>query len=247
MKTWALLLFSLLAAFVACQQSPSNSAAEKSASPAAAVQPADPAAGATIRGTVSFAGVPPRPVPIDMSADSGCQGANSSESIVVNDGRLQNVFIYLDGGFTFSPSPEPVVVEQRGCRYVPHVVAVAVTQPVEFRNTDSTNHNIHGMPQANDAWNTSQPGQAPPTTRRFRHAEAMIPVKCNQHPWMKMYINVSDSPFFAVTDAQGHFEMRGIPPGTYDLVFVHETMGNQRHKVTVQTKESKSIDVSFGQ
>jgi plastocyanin len=198
-----------------------------------------------VSGTVYFSGAPPKLSPINMSSDPGCKGANSMESLVVNGGKLQNVFVYLEGGFTFSPSTEPVIVEQQGCRYVPHVIAVAVTQPVEFRNLDGTNHNIFGMPHQNDSWNVSQPSQAPPLTRVFRHAETMIPVRCNEHPWMKMYVNVSDSPFFAVTDREGHFELKGVPPGTYDLVFVHEVLGAQRHTITVSAKERKTVDIGF--
>jgi plastocyanin len=198
-----------------------------------------------VSGTVYFSGAPPKVSPINMSGDPSCEGSNSVESLVVNEGKLQNVFVYLEGGFTFSPSPEPVIVQQQGCRYVPHVIAVAVTQPVEFRNLDGTNHNIFGMPHRNDSWNVSQPSHAPPLKRSFRHAETMIPVRCNEHPWMKMYINVSDSPFFAVTDREGHFELNGVPPGTYSLVFVHETLGTQRHTVTVSGKEQKTVDIGF--
>lgn len=217
---------------------------QPSASPKIAV-PADPTTAAHISGTVYFKGAPPKPAAIDMSADPGCRGNNQSESLVVHDGKLQNVFVYVKGNFAFTQPRNPLAVEQRGCQYVPHVLAVAVSQPVEFRNTDPTIHNIHGMPQSNEAWNASQPPQAPPMTRRFEHAETMIPVKCNQHPWMKMYINVSDSPFLAVTDAQGHFDIDGLPPGTYDLVFVHETLGQQTHSITVGQKERKVIDGSF--
>ncbi len=243
----ALLLLSSVLLFVGCQKTPTDASSQTTPTASAARPAVDPSAGATISGTVSFTGAPPRAVSIDMSADGGCRGLNSSESLVVADGHLQNVFVYLEGGFTFAPSPLPVVVEQRGCKYVPHVIAVAVTQPVEFRNTDLTNHNIHGMPKANEAWNSSQPGQAPPMSRSFAHAETMIPVKCNQHPWMKMYINVSDSPFFAVTDAQGHFEFHGVPPGTYNLVFVHESLGKQSHSITVGSTQQNTMDVSFTQ
>ena len=249
MKSGArLLALYLVLNFLACQRPPreeNRESASRGHPNVAASSLADPATNGMVGGTVYFSGSPPRLVPINMSADPGCQGTNYPESLVVNDGRLQNVFVYLEGGFTFSPSPQPVIVEQQGCRYVPHVVAVAVTQPVEFRNLDATNHNVFGAPHENESWNLSQPGQAPPMRRSFRHAETMIPVKCNQHPWMKMYINVSDSPFVAVTDREGHFELKGVPPGEYDLVFVHETLGTQRHSITVGAKEQKTVDVSF--
>jgi plastocyanin len=242
-----LLAIFLLFHFVACQKPPADNSGESSsrARTDVAASATDPAANGIIAGTVYFRGDSPKISPINMSADPSCKGANESESLVVNEGKLQNVFVYLEGGFTFSPPTQPVIVEQQGCRYVPHVVAIAVTQPIEFRNLDGTNHNIFGMPHQNHSWNVSQPSQAPPLTRSFRHAETMIPVQCNQHPWMKMYINVSDSPFFGVTDREGHFELKDVPPGTYDLVFVHETLGTQRHAITVRAKEQKLVDISF--
>lgn len=250
MKYGALLFaIFLLLNFADCQKPPAENSSRESGSPTragvAAPTSADSGMNGIVSGTVYFSGTPLKTAPINMSADPSCKGANQSESLVVNEGKLQNVFVYLEGGFTFSPSPQPVIVEQQGCRYVPHVVAVAVTQPVEFRNLDGTNHNIFGMPHANDSWNVSQPSQAPALTRTFRHAELMIPVRCNQHPWMKMYINVSDSPFFGVTDREGHSELKGVPPGTYDIVFVHEMLGTQRHTITVGAKEQKLVDVSF--
>jgi plastocyanin len=244
MKFRALFAVSLLAISVACEK-PRVETAEENPSAPRITLPADPATAAAISGTVSFQGKPPRRIPIDMTADSGCKGDNYSETFVIDDGKLQNVFIYLKGSFSYTPPATPVVVEQHGCRYVPHVVGATVSQPIEFRNTDPTIHNIHGMPQANEAWNVSQTRQSPSMTRAFRHPELMIPVKCNQHPWMYMYINVVDSPFLAVTDAQGHFELKGIPPGTYDLVFVHESMGRQIHSITLAPKQHTTIDASF--
>jgi plastocyanin len=231
-----------LALMIACHKAPSER--DSPVVPRIAVDH-DPSAG-DVSGTVYFQGVPPQPIAIDMRSDSGCKGSNYSETRIVHEGKLQNVFVYIDGGFTFSPSLEPVVVEQQGCRYLPHVIAVEVTEPVQFLNLDPTNHNILGMPRANPRWNSSQPSAAPPEARSFAHAENMIPVKCNQHPWMKMYINVSQSPFYAVTDAKGHFAFRGVPPGTYDLVFVHESLGEQRHTITVRPHRQETVDVGFG-
>jgi len=245
-----LLAICLVCNFLSCQRPPAETPGRESGSRAranVAASVVDPAMNGTIGGTVYFSGISAKVSPINMSADPSCKGVNQSDSLVVNDGKLQNVFVYLEGGFTFSPSPQAVIVEQQGCRYVPHVIAVAVSQPVEFRNLDGTNHNIFGMPHQNDSWNVSQPSQAPPLKRSFQHAETMIPVRCNQHPWMKMYINVSDSPFFGVTDREGHFELKGVPPGTYELVFVHETLGTQRHTVTIAAKEQKTVDISFAQ
>ena len=67
----------------------------------------------------------------------------------------------------------------------------------------------------------------------------MLPVKCNQHPWMKMYVNVVKNPFYAVTDKSGKYEIKGLPPGDYTIAFVHEKLGEQDQKVTVAPKETR--------
>jgi len=74
----------------------------------------------------------------------------------------------------------------------------------------------------------------------------MLPVKCNQHPWMKMYINVSKTPYFAVTKDDGKFEIKDLPPGTYNVVAVHEKLGKKNTSVTVTPKQAATADFSFG-
>jgi uncharacterized protein (DUF2141 family) len=70
-------------------------------------------------------------------------------------------------------------------------------------------------------------------------------VKCNQHPWMKMYVSVVKTPFYAVTDKSGKYEIKGLPPGDYTIAFVHEKLGEQDQKVTVGPKDTKTVDASF--
>jgi hypothetical protein len=118
-------------------------------------------------------------------------------------------------------------------------------QTVQIKNDDPTTHNIHPTPKDNREWNESQPPQAAPIEKNFAREEIMLPVKCNQHPWMKMYVNVVKSPFYAVTDKDGKYEIKGLPPGDYTIAFVHEKLGEQTQKVTVAPKESKTADQSF--
>jgi len=116
---------------------------------------------------------------------------------------------------------------------------------VKIANSDPTTHNIHPTPKDNREWNESQAPQAPALEKSFAREEIMLPVKCNQHPWMKMFISVTKSPFYAVTGADGKFEIKGLPPGEYTLAFVHEKLGEQDQKVTLGAKESKTLDLSF--
>ena len=97
----------------------------------------------------------------------------------------------------------------------------------------------------NREWNESQPPQSPALEKTFAREEIMLPVKCNQHPWMKMFISVVKSPFYAVTGADGKYEIKGLPPGDYTLAFVHEKLGEQDQKVTLAAKDSKTVDQGF--
>jgi plastocyanin len=231
-----------------------NTNEEQTTSPSAETQPAatpiDPATVASVSGTVSFDGTAAKPVKIDMSQDPACKGANQSETLVSDGGKLANVFVYVKeglGGRTFDAPKQAVTLDQQGCRYHPHVLGVMVGQTVEIKNDDPTTHNIHPTPANNREWNESQPPQAAPLEKNFGREEIMLPVKCNQHPWMKMYVNVVKSPFYAVTGADGKYELKGLPPGDYTLAFVHEKLGEQTQKVTLAAKDSKTADQAFKQ
>ena len=202
----------------------------------------------SVSGTVKFDGTAPKAQKIDMSQDPACKGANEAENVVADKGDLANVFVYVKDGLgsrTFDVPKDPVVLNQSGCKYHPHVLGVMTGQTVQIKNDDPTTHNIHPTPKDNREWNESQPPQSAPIEKTFAREEIMLPVKCNQHPWMKMYINVVKSPFYAVTGSDGKYEIKGLPPGDYTIAFVHEKLGEQDQKVTVGAKESKTVDQSF--
>ncbi len=230
------------------KETTSESQPAPSAAPAPAATPIDPATVGSVSGSVKFDGAAPKPAKIDMSQDPACKGANEAETVVVDKGNLANVFVYVKDGLgnrTFDVPKEPVTLDQSGCRYHPHVLGVMAGQTVEIKNDDPTTHNIHPTPKDNREWNESQPPQAAPIEKNFAREEIMLPVKCNQHPWMKMYVNVVKSPFYAVTDKDGKYEIKGLPPGDYTIAFVHEKLGEQDQKVTVGPKEAKTADQSF--
>ena len=108
-------------------------------------------------------------------------------------------------------------------------------------------HNVHAMPAVagNETMDVSQAAKGAPQQKRFDQPEVMMPVRCNNHPWMNAFINVSATPFFAVTDAEGRFEIKGLPAGTYTLAAVHEKMGEQTIKVTVAPKESEKAEFTY--
>ena len=243
-------LLLLLAAGCGKKEETSSEEAAKPAETAApAGTPVDAATVATVSGTVSFAGTAPAPKKIDMSQDSMCKGTNETQNLVVANGKLANVFVYVKTGaekYSFPTPTEHAKLDQQGCKYTPHVLGVMAGQPIDIINSDNTTHNIHPTPKDNREWNKSQPPQSAPISDSFAREEIMLPVKCNQHPWMKMYINVVKTPLYAVTGPDGKFEIKGLPPGTYTIAAVQEGLGEQTTQVTVGPKEAKTgVDFSF--
>lgn len=200
----------------------------------------DYAHGGTITGTVHLSGQAPPPVPIDMAQDPVCSmsGDSMTDAVVANHGGLANVLVYVQSGLGSRNYPitrAPVVIDQKGCRFLPHVAAAMAGQQVLFTNSDNTLHNVHMAPTVagNMAFDITQRPHGDPATRYFHAQELMIPIRCNNHPWMHSYLNVLSNPFFAVTDQDGKFSIPGLPPGTYTLTTVQEQLGQRSATVTV--------------
>lgn len=210
--------------------------------------------GGKLTGTVKFEGTPPKATKIDMSFDPNCAKAHptpavTEEVVTGPSGGLANVVVYVADGLgsqTFQPPAQPAVLEQKGCVYVPHVLALQANQKLDVVNSDLTTHNIHPSPANNREWNTTQP-HGVPIEQTFARQEVAIPVKCNIHPWMKGYIAVLKHPYFAVTDKEGHFEVNDLPPGTYTINAWQEKLGTKTQKVTVAAGQSQSLDFVFKQ
>ena len=233
--------------------------------PAAGETAAAPYSGptGTVAGVVSFTGTPPAPKKIDTAADPVCGQANPNlmtEETVVKDGKLANVFVYVqestsavEGGkkltdYQWATPTNAVQLDQNGCHYRPHVLGVQTNQKITITNSDHTQHNIHWTPKNNPEWNQSQPNGAPAIEKSFNRAEVLVPVKCNQHPWMKAYIGVMRTPFFAVSNESGAYEIKGLPPGKYTVIAWKEGGAGteQKTEVTVPANGSAKADFSFG-
>ena len=215
----------------------------------------DPSTVGTISGTLRLDGKAPERIKIDMSLDPACGhggGDNYSEQYVVHDGKLANVYLYIKTGpaaamTAVAPNAAPVVMDQKGCRYTPHVIALMRGGSVEFRNSDMTMHTIHTIPATPNGrqLDIAEGPRGAPQVVTFKDPAIMMPVRCDPHPWMNAFINVADTPFYAVTDADGHFEIKGLPAGRYELAAVHEKLGEQTISVTVKPQETQTADFKY--
>lgn len=222
-------------------------------SPLSLVAPDAADAAGEITGRVTFEGTKSARAPIDMSKDPVCaarhkEPAYPEDGAVNPNGTLPNVFVYVRAGAENSsgaPPSEPVILDQRGCVYHPHVLGIMVGQKLEVISGDPTTHNIHPLPRLNQEWNQSQAPGAPPIVKTFTRPEIMIPVKCNQHPWMKAYIGVTANPFYSITGRDGRFTIKGLPAGEYTLGAWTATFGTQERKVTVGAAGPTTVDFNF--
>ncbi len=207
----------------------------------------------TVTGKASFTGQAPAPQKIGMDADPTCASLHKepvyTEDVVVNaNGTLKNVFVYVKEGLegkTFPPPAQPVVMDQKGCHYDPHVFGIQVNQPLEILNSDATLHNVHGMPKESKEFNLGMPIQGMKLNRKFEKPEIMVKFKCDVHPWMSAYAGVLTHPFFSVTNEEGAFEIKDLPAGSYTLEAWHEKYGVQTQQVTVDEAGSQTIDFNF--
>jgi plastocyanin len=262
-KVWLVLSIALsLVLVAACGKTDSGTNATNSGETSSAAGPYSGATG-TVSGVISFNGTPPAPKKIDTSADPVCGQKNpnlATDDTVVTDGKLANVFVYIKegtveggkkvGDYTWSTPNTAAQLDQNGCHYAPHVMGVQVNQKLSITNSDATQHNIHPTPKLNPEWNQTQANGAAPIEKTFGRPEVLIPVKCNQHPWMKAYIGVMKTPFFAVSAKDGAFEIKGVPPGKYTVVAWREGGANGTEKtleVTVPANGAAKADFAFGE
>ena len=226
--------------------------AENGGAAAADAVQVDPGTAGRVVGMVSFEGQPPAPSPIDMGAEPTCAEKHEGQpmehvAVVGSDGGLRNVFVHVKEGLPEGSWPTPseaAVLDQDGCVYVPHVVAVQTGQSLEIKNSDGLLHNINARPTNQRGFNISQPTNMS-MSRTFSAPEIMIPVECDVHGWMEAYIGVTDHPYFAVTGEDGSFTIANLPPGDYVIETWHEEYGTQTQNVTVPASGEARAEFSY--
>ncbi len=207
-----------------------------------------------ISGTAKLDGPAPEQKPIDMSGVQQCNDMHPDpvmeENVVANDkGMLANVVVSVkkedSPDLTGDVPKEPAMIDQTGCMYKPHVLAMMGGQDFVVKNSDNFLHNIHTLSEKNPSFNKAQPGKNdgekmadPPKVPEYFH------VKCDVHPWMSAYVAVFDHPFFGTSGADGKWTIKNLPDGDYTLVAWQEKLGTQEQKVTI--KDGKpAADIVF--
>tara|TARA_B100001250_G_scaffold183727_1_gene158124 strand:- start:740 stop:1486 length:747 start_codon:yes stop_codon:yes gene_type:complete len=194
-------------------------------------------------GNVKYQGSVPGKKTLKMDADPVCGASHDkkvlSESFIVDeDMNLKNVIVWLkDVKYDGPTLTETAVLDQKGCVYTPHVMAVMKNQPVLIKNSDATLHNIHSMAKVNEQFNFAMPKVVKEKETSFGEVEEPFYIKCDVHPWMKSWVLVQDHPYFAVTDDKGNFKIENIPPGTYEVIAWQEKFKMKRSIVKSITIE----------
>lgn len=247
----SLLALALLSALVctACGEDPLDKAIKERGAGGGGGNATGPARTATLKGTIKFDGMPPKPKPISTSSDPACKNPSlTSEEVVVSDGGLENVIVYISGGdianMKFPPSKDQVVLSQMGCHYIPHALTVQVGQQLKIVNNDETAHNIHAWAMINMPFNESQSTKGVENVHTFDKEEVLLPVRCDVHNWMNAFIGVFNHPLSAVSGKGGAYEIK-LPPGSYTVTAEHETLGKQDMMVMVAENGTAELNFTF--
>ncbi len=201
-------------------------------------------------GAVKFKGDKPddiKPLTIEASKSEGCvhDGSvdNTNRSLLIGEnGGLANVVVMVE---VEAKAPDaPFKMDQKSCRFEPHVSVVAEGTMVEFLNSDEVSHNVHTSPRTNEAINKIIASGAKESQKLDKSDQ--IEIKCDVHPWMNSWLIVTDAPFFAVTNEKGEFHIDGLPAGKHDVEFWHELLGKNKGEIEVAEDGSASLDLEWG-
>lgn len=206
--------------------------------------------GATLSGNVKIKGEIPKRRKISSSSDPKCAATHGGDGIYTDEvvadaaGNVQWGFVYVKEGLPadkLAPPKTPVVVEQKGCRFEPHVFGAMVGQDVLFRNQDPLMHIVHVQPRNNREFGFSQATKGEERAKQFT-AKETIRLFCDVHPWMVAWIVVLDHPYYGVTGPDGKYKIKNLPPGKYTVEVWHEAYKAVTQEIEVKGKEARTAN-----
>ena len=213
------------------------------------------AGAADLAGVITLKGTPPAEKEITPLMDNpDCAAMYNGKAptthfyVVGPNGGFADVVVSLKGvtGKSTGASAAPAVLDQKGCLYTPQILAVQTGQKIVVKNSDMCVHNVHCTPAvAGDAeHNDVQMAGGPDLTYAFPQPEMFLRFKCDVHPWMFAWVSVFDSPYFAVSDKDGKFVIKNVPPGKYTLEAAHRKLGAQTQEVEVKDGDT-TVNFAF--
>lgn len=205
--------------------------------------------GGTIAGVVRFAGPAPKPALLEVSKDPEVCGVHplyDQSLVVARDGAIRFAVVTVTDIAKGEPVRPAAAVkfDQRGCEYTPHVAAFPAGSTVEILNSDGILHSIHTESRINPVIDMAQPGFKKKISVTVAKPE-VIRVTCDAHNWMVGWWYVTQNPYYAVTDAAGHFAIANVPPGTYTVQVWQEKLGTLKQKVTVKPSVTTAANFTF--
>jgi len=193
------------------------------------------AAGGTISGTVKYDGTAPAPKAVEVTKDKDVCALHphfTEDLIVDSSGGIANAVVIVKGA-KGDLKPTEVKFDQKGCDYVPHVLAFPAGSTVDITNSDGILHNIHTYSDKNPSFNAAQPVFKKVIKHEVDQPE-VIKVTCDVHGWMHGWWVATDTPYFAVTDDKGNYSIAGVPPGDYTVEVWQEKLGTDDQKASVK-------------
>jgi plastocyanin len=202
----------------------------------------------SVTGTVRLAGTPPkRPGLQVFKHHEVCGDSVPDDRLVVgSDGGVRYAVVTVEG-VKGGKKPErdvTVVLDNRSCRFEPHVLTAEVGQWLELKNSDPVLHNADARLGKETLFNVAlTPGRE---LRKPLARAGLVAITCDvRHTWMSAFVAVTDHPYHTVTDAYGAYDIRDLPPGTYKLRVWHEELGTREQPVTVTAGGSTTVDVTY--
>jgi len=204
------------------------------------------AAGGTISGTVKYDGTAPAPKPVEVTKDKEVCGLHQhfqEDLIVGSGGGIANAVVIVKGA-KGDAKPGDVTFDQKGCDYVPHVLAFPAGSTVKIVNSDGILHNIHTYSEKNPSFNMAQPKFKKVIEQKVEKPE-VIKVTCDAHGWMHGWWVATDTPYFAVTDDKGNYSIKDVPAGDYTIEVWQEKLGTDDQKASVKDGATATTNFSM--